>query len=71
MSLLVLAGASLLGLGATGVVFAGLSLLVDVALGLARRRRPTRPELWHDPVLTEEKEALVYTRERQAGNGLY
>ena len=70
MSLLVLAGASLLGLGATGVIFAGLSLLVDVALGLARRR-PTRPEFWHDPVLTEEKEALVYTRERQAGNGLY
>ena len=67
---LILAGASFLGLGATGVAFAGLSFLVEVTLGLARRRRPTRPVFWHDPVTTEEKEALAYSRERQAGNGL-
>ena len=59
MPLSILAGVSFLGLGATGMIFAGLSLLVDVARGLARRRRPTRPTFWHDPVPTD-KEALIY-----------
>ena len=69
MPLLILAGVTLLGLGATGVTFAGLSLLVEVAQNLIRRRRPTRPTLWHDPVPREKGQAFIYTRERQNSDG--
>ena len=68
MPLLILAGASFLGLGAAGVTFAGLSLLADAGRRLVRRR-PTRPTLWYDPVPTEE-EALGSSRERQGRSGL-
>jgi hypothetical protein len=63
MALLILAGATFLGLGTAGVTFAGLSLLADVGRRLVRRR-PTRPTLWYDPVPTEREEALVYSKER-------
>ena len=69
MPLLILAGASFLGLGAAGVTFTGLSLLANVGRRLVHRR-PTRPTFWYDLVPTEKEEALVYSRERQGGNGL-
>lgn len=48
MALSILAGASLLGLGAAGLTYVGLSLTLDLLRGLARRRRPRRPTLWQN-----------------------